>query len=93
MKTRAIIAWLTVGILAADLTREGLRVAACYTGGSPEVDLICQAPGAAATALWVKFQALTTVWSGVRDAGSPPVVSPGSQSGIESQIQRLQPAP
>jgi hypothetical protein len=84
-KKRTVLAWMTIGVLAADVAQEAFRLGLC--GSMPEADQpsICRQQPPTIAVLAAKIHALMAMWTG---AGAHPVPDPPALSPEGSQMQQ-----
>jgi hypothetical protein len=77
-RKRTVLAWATIGILAADVAQSAFKLALCSS--TPEVDQpsICRQAPVTVAVLAAKIRALLAVWQGIEGhpVSAPPALSP-----------------
>jgi hypothetical protein len=84
-KKRTVLAWMTIGVLAADVAQEAFRLGLC--GSVPEADQpsICRQHAGTVATLAAKIHALMAVWKG---AEAHPIPDPPALSPEGTQMQQ-----
>lgn len=91
-RKRTVLAWATIGILAADVAQSAMRLALCASTPESDQPSICRQAPVTVAVLAAKIRALLAVWQGMdgHPVADPPALSPeGSQMQQEVQAQEL----
>lgn len=91
-RKRSVLAWATIGILAADIAESSMRLALCESVPEEDRPSICRQPPATVAALAAKFKALYDVWHGLQPRPVPsvqPLTPEGRQLEQEVDAQGL----
>lgn len=85
-RKRTVLAWATIGVLAADVAASATKLALCSS--TPEVDQpsICRQTPVTVAVIAAKIRALVAVWQQLE---GQPVVEPPALSPEGTQMQQL----
>lgn len=91
-RKRTVLAWATIGILAADVAQSAFKLALCSSTPEADQPSICRQTPVTVAVIAAKIRALMAVWEGVdgHPVEAPPALSPeGTQLQQPVQAQEL----
>jgi hypothetical protein len=86
-RKRTVLAWATIGILAADVAQSAMQLALCSSTPEADQPSICRQTPITVAVVAAKIRALWAVWEGIdgHPIADPPALSPeGSQ--LQQQV-------
>jgi hypothetical protein len=89
-KKRTVLAWATIGILAADVAQAAFKLALCTSTPEADQPSICKQSPVTVAVIAAKIRALMVVWGGV---GGHPIDPPPALSPEGTQLQQPVKAP
>jgi hypothetical protein len=84
-RKRTVLAWATIGILAADVAQSAFRLALCSSTPESDQPSICRQAPVTLAVMVAKIRALLAVWEGI---DSHPIADPPALSPEGSQLQQ-----
>lgn len=77
-RKRTVLAWATIGILAADVAQSAFQLALCSSTPEADQPSICRQTPVTVAVIAAKIRALMAVWEGVdgHPVEVPPALSP-----------------
>lgn len=91
-RKRTVLAWATIGILAADVAQAAMKLALCSSTPESDQPSICHQAPVTMAVIAAKVRALMAVWDGIEGhpVEAPPALSPeGTQMERPVQAQEL----
>lgn len=89
-RKRSVLAWATIGILAADVAQSAFKLALCSSTPEADQPSICRSDPVTVAVIAAKINMLLQHWNGI---GGHPVPDPPALSPEGSQMQQPIKAP